>query len=364
MRHAMIRPRYLLYSLIGMLYALILLLINLDNPIVYLVWVFSLMVVVLRIRFKKLSEGIVIDFIVYALLIYFLDVSIFYMVLPSIVISVYGQMVYGIIIGYILWFVLNRNTPSTLLIITLINAVSILLYIYKTVTLNNQKDLDQLRQETYKLENEQVNLLDAQAEISRLSTLEERDRIAQSLHDNLGHELTGALLALRAFTTLHPSLNDDASIQSVESRLKKSVESLKDTVSHTKVDQHYGFEYFKQLLNAFKELPIESSYEGAMITLHAMHWQVLNSVLKEALTNIQKHANATSITINLTIERKVVTLSIKNDGVLNESISQGMGLHYMRKRLEALNGSLSIQKDYHFTLRALIPIALNQEVES
>ena len=78
--------------------------------------------------------------------------------------------------------------------------------------------------------------------------------------------------------------------------------------------------------------------------------------VKEALTNITKHAAPHEITVNLTITDNIVKLVIENDGIISkDNKDTGNGLRYMRSRLEAINGSLSIQKEHSFKLIIILP---------
>ena len=79
--------------------------------------------------------------------------------------------------------------------------------------------------------------------------------------------------------------------------------------------------------------------------------------VKEALTNITKHAVPIHINLNLAVTDYIVKLTIENDGIRNSNDKiTGNGLRYMRSRLEAINGSVSIQKQDSFKLIIIIPI--------
>jgi len=88
---------------------------------------------------------------------------------------------------------------------------------------------------------------------------------------------------------------------------------------------------------------------------------MLSSVLKEALTNAQKHATPSAIEVALQVNNHVVKLTIKNDGIHPVDNKAGSGLKYMRKKIEALNGHLTIQKSFYFTLICVLPCTLESE---
>lgn len=70
-------------------------------------------------------------------------------------------------------------------------------------------------------------------------------------------------------------------------------------------------------------------------------------VVQESLTNIQKHASASHVSIELAVEAKWLTLEIKDDGIgfdtdILKNNQHGIGLRNLTERVEYHNGSLSI----------------------
>jgi signal transduction histidine kinase len=62
----------------------------------------------------------------------------------------------------------------------------------------------------------------------------------------------------------------------------------------------------------------------------------------EALANVQKHAQATGVDVELRIEDGSVAVVVADDGVGGAEPSTGSGLNGLRDRIEALGGRLSI----------------------
>lgn len=87
-------------------------------------------------------------------------------------------------------------------------------------------------------------------------------------------------------------------------------------------------------------------------------------VVQESLTNIQKHAKANNVVIDLSIQAKWLTLVIKDDGIgfdVAKHQSQnkmGIGLRNLTERVEYHNGSLSIESSSKGTITTVkIPTA-------
>lgn len=83
---------------------------------------------------------------------------------------------------------------------------------------------------------------------------------------------------------------------------------------------------------------------------------------QEALNNISRHANATQVSINLSVSKNNVTLTIEDDGngfspqLQRELNTSGMGLNNMRERITHHRGQFSINSDENgTTIKAIIP---------
>jgi signal transduction histidine kinase len=65
-------------------------------------------------------------------------------------------------------------------------------------------------------------------------------------------------------------------------------------------------------------------------------------VVSEALTNVTKHASASTVHIELEADESVVRLVVRDDGVGGASPERGSGLIGLRDRIEALGGTIGI----------------------
>ena len=85
-------------------------------------------------------------------------------------------------------------------------------------------------------------------------------------------------------------------------------------------------------------------------------------VVAEALTNVAKHANADSVTVQVGLSESdagaVLSLSVTDDGAGGASSDGGSGLVGLRDRVEALSGQLSMtsQPGDGTRISATIPI--------
>jgi signal transduction histidine kinase len=93
------------------------------------------------------------------------------------------------------------------------------------------------------------------------------------------------------------------------------------------------------------ELQFESSDEGQVRLGIDMRREVF-LIFKEALHNVVRHANATDVSIVLTIGRRTLRLVVSDNGkgfaASPETAAAGQGLRSMKRRAAAIGGRLSI----------------------
>lgn len=219
-------------------------------------------------------------------------------------------------------------------------------------------EADELRLRVYRLQEEEEHLLLDYQDAQQLSRLEERNHIAQILHDSLGHELTAAHLTLKALGSLlqrgEVEKAQDSQAKALV-RLENSLEQLKLAVRQLQSDEEAANQRLKQLFEGFS-YPVDLHMSGDVEELEPAVQQVLYAAAKEALTNIAKHARPTMVKAQIAITNTTTRLVLENDGLMEERPSEaGNGLRYMRRRVEALGGSVAIQRDLSFRLIVTIP---------
>ncbi len=348
-------PMYALYATMGILYSFIVIILQPQNPAVFFLFTLSIAIVVIRLRFDLRCRWIMVDIFGYLVLLIFFEVMAL-LIIPTLIMMLYYDKYYSVFIAALLWFGFFFLDVTILVLIVFMLFSGLFLNRWHLEVNRAKKNVDAARIKIYDLEREQDMILQTQDELSRVSILSERDRIAQKLHDDLGHELTGALLALRALASNQENLSEDAMFSALKTRLEGAVGQLKDTVQNTHPDTLHGFDAMKHLIERFTYADIYYQQDGDIGILSAHHWHVLLGVLKEALTNIQKHSQAKRVDVELFISQTVVRLMVKNDGVDGSNRSDGLGLKYMRRRIEALGGSMSVQSQMFFILVCVLPI--------
>ncbi len=338
------------------IYLFTLILIEPHNPAVFLLVLLLLNIHALRLRLKWLNHYLYID-MAFILVVSFFHHPAFLLVAPSLYFMARFSNKYLVLIALpgILIFEIDYVIGALLLLFAFASGFWIGLWQREKNEL--LKRINDHRRKLYEAQQHQTRLLESQSETARLATLSERDRIAQKLHDDLGHELTAGLLSLKAHQSLlKQGKSDKKMFDEALKRFDLAAQQLKNTVHNTKPLAAYGLEVFESQLE-----PIASilSYRkiGDINIIPAFLWQILHMTLKEAITNILKHTEATEVVVTLEVTQQIVKLEVSNDGLASKKSYQvGSGLTFMRQRIEHLDGSLSVQTGNHFKIIAVLPL--------
>ena len=178
-------------------------------------------------------------------------------------------------------------------------------------------------------------------EVRRLAALAERERIGRDLHDLLGH--TRSLVALKS--DLAGRLVD-RDPQAARNEINEVSRVARDALAQVRraVTGIRAAGLAAELASA--RLLLESDgvtlrYEAQDVALPADLETVLALSLREAVTNIQRHARATIAEVTLACSDGHVQLRIRDNGVGSAAVP-GNGLSGMRERVESRGGRLRI----------------------
>jgi two-component system sensor histidine kinase DesK len=204
----------------------------------------------------------------------------------------------------------------------------------------------------------------AHEEIEQLAAVAERERIARDLHDVLGHTLSVIVLKSELAGRLIERDPQRAALEIAE------VEKTARTAL-SEVRQAIGG-YRSQGLPAEMELA-RSTLQAAGVTLacetplphlYATEETVLCLAVREAVTNIVRHAQATHCRIGFnTSVDGYHSLLITDDGAHPE-LHEGNGLRGMRERVQSLGGRLSITTDPGVTLLIELPQTASPQLKA
>ena len=161
------------------------------------------------------------------------------------------------------------------------------------------------------------------------ATLKERNRIAREIHDNVGHLLsrsiliTGAAKAINASDALSPVLDDlDHSLNQAMTSIRTSVHDLHDESLNLK-------EAAESLTSDFTFCPVTLNYDMGFEVPREIKYCFI-SIVKEALSNVARHSNATLVQITMREHPALYQLCIEDNGTLEEGLpsQKTTGKHY------------------------------------
>jgi two-component system sensor histidine kinase DesK len=179
----------------------------------------------------------------------------------------------------------------------------------------------------------------AQEEVERLAKTAERERIARDLHDLLGHtlslitlksELAGKLLA-------RDPERAGREIREVERISREALREVRTAISGYR-SEGLQAEMGRARL-ALESMGVSFEYFAQPVDLDPQAETVLALALREAVTNVVRHAEAGSCRITLEQSAAETRLEVRDDG-RGGAVPEGIGLASMRERVEGLGGRL------------------------
>lgn len=181
----------------------------------------------------------------------------------------------------------------------------------------------------------------AQEEIEQLAKLAERERIARDLHDVLGHTLSVIVLKSELAGRLFSRNPERAQteIADVEQIARKALTEVREAIRGYRAEglaaeirRAHGVLDVAGVTLVCDETPFE---------LSPAEESVLSLVLREAVTNIVRHAQASRCVLRFEAQEGQTTLVVEDDG-RGGVREDGNGVRGMRERIEALGGRFAV----------------------
>ena len=205
---------------------------------------------------------------------------------------------------------------------------------------------------------QKMELRRSNEEVMRLATLAERERIGRDLHDLLGHTLSVVALKSELARKLIDRDIDAAraEIAEVERVARDSLQQVRTAVSGIRSTALSAEIVAATALLEAQGVKVKCETEN--VKLPHDRETALALSLREAATNIRRHAQASGVTIRVRKETAEVIVEVSDDG-RGGRIVPGNGLNGMRERLGTVGGSLTLvpNKDGGTLLRASVPLA-------
>jgi signal transduction histidine kinase len=185
-------------------------------------------------------------------------------------------------------------------------------------------------------------------EVEALAATVERTRIARDIHDSLGHTLTTLDVQLELAQKLRQR-DPDQALQAVDTAKVLANQCLHDVRHALRTMRQPGFHLNEAIATLIEQVQLNQSFvihaqinfpPLSLTTSHQIY-----CIVQEGLTNIQKHAQATQVTLKMQPEAEHLWLELMDNGCGFEpnSIGHGFGLQGMAERVHLLGGKLKIR---------------------
>jgi len=209
-----------------------------------------------------------------------------------------------------------------------------------------------------------AKLIRAQEEIQQLAAVAERERIARDLHDVLGHTLSVIVLKAELAGRLIERDPQRAAqeIADVERTARTALSEVREAIGGYR---SRGLPAEMELArNTLQAAGVTLSCESPLPKLGAEEETVLCLAVREAVTNIVRHAQATHCRMRFaTCPDGFHSLLIADD-CAPTNLHEGNGLRGMRERVQSLGGRLSIATDPGVTLLIELPQTSQRQVSA
>ena len=262
----------------------------------------------------------------------------------------YGQM-YLLIVGILLSLVLKLKEEA-----------------YEELEQEYRKTRDDSKERNLLLQEKNRNLIEKQDYEIYTATLQERNRIAREIHDNVGHLLSRSILMVGAIKIVNEDEKLSPSIEQLEESLNTAMTSVRESVHDLHDDSVNLKEVTEELVGEFTFCPVDLSYDMGYDVPREIKYGFI-AIVKEALHNIVRHSDASKVKIVMREHPALYQLIVEDNGTVKEPIQsggvktvsrefqsgQGMGLRNMSDRVLMLGGMMQIVRKEGFRIFITIP---------
>lgn len=230
----------------------------------------------------------------------------------------------GLLVVLLLRYFINKESIDVFLLLFF----TVISYILMTKTKRNVKLLTEYKKlrDTSKelsllLESKNRDLIEKQDYEIHVATLKERNRIAREIHDNVGHLLSRTILMMGAITAMNRDKSLDDSLEVIKTTLSNAMDNIRQSV-HDLHDESIDLETeIKRLVNDFSFCEVTYEYDMELVGNRILKYCFI-AIIKEALSNVMKHSNATKVHIIVREHPGIYQLLIHDNGTKKKKLKK------------------------------------------
>lgn len=222
---------------------------------------------------------------------------------------------------------------------------------------------EQFQKSNVRLVEANLGLQDYTVRHQRESIMNERNRISREIHDSVGYMLTN-LIAVLDYTRELIIVGKDQALEKLDSGREQAREALAEVRRAVRAlrppIEVSQLQAISSLITAFSEVT------GIEVSAHMVDLPdslteemdlLIYRVIQEALTNTFRHGQANHVFINVHLKNKLLSITIRDNGLGTTNIQLGCGLTGIQERVKALKGRFEVESgpEQGFIIKILIP---------
>lgn len=193
----------------------------------------------------------------------------------------------------------------------------------------------------------------------RLAVEQERNRIAQEVHDTAGHTLVMIQSLIKLIRREWEMAEAAEVTEMVESRFKGAAKEYLDQAQALSAE---GIRELRQAINRMhkgeperlvtemvlglagqvKEIPVEVEFQGEDGEAYSHLSQLIHSCLQEGITNCLKYARASRMDVIVKFEPEALSLYLFDDGQGCKEIQESHGIRGIQQRVSQAGGQARV----------------------
>lgn len=244
-------------------------------------------------------------------------------------------------------FIPTKETFALTFILVLMTLLARLLLEKLTI----YKDISESQRETINaMEAKLTDLRGLMKTLKNTASVEERNRIAARIHDQIGHGISGSIIMLEAALLVlkeHPEIAAD-NVQRAVNNLREGVDEIRTALREERAGRYLlGINDVTAMLEEFKvtyNKAVQLKTTGDLNNISLDIWSCIHDNLKECLTNLLKHSNATEFILNIEVFKKIIKIEFKDNGKSEESFEKDVGLEAIEERTVSAKGRCIFSK--------------------
>ena len=298
-------------------------------------------------------------------------------ILPFIAYFLYGSTVSNIVswayVGGIIWKTVVLAAPWYVQLLYYTIAVTLLLFMRTLAVVIHQDE--QNREHTRRLLSDLAmshqQLQEYAEEVADLAAAEERNRLARDIHDSLGHYLTVVNIQLEKALAFKDRdlVEAEKAIRDAKQAAKEALTDVRHSVSALRnIKERFSLRMaLDELIEGMGDntFALDYRFSGEESTYARTILMALYRAAQESLTNVQKHAHASQVVLDIQLGEQEAKLQVCDDGQgfevtqLDQSAAapyNSFGLQGIQERLELIGGEMLLDSSLGQGTRVLITI--------